>query len=223
VIPGNEKSIGRMINHLMRRGAELISVADRPVHVSGHPAQDELRRVIELVQPRHFVPIHGEYRQLRAHARLAVDAGLPSARVLLAESGDVVALSETEIRTVGRVHVGQVFIDATLERVDWSLLRDRRRSAGDGIVVPVVAVDRDGGAANGYPEIVTRGFVPGDGDDEGVMREARQVVIDSLAEASPEERGDEALLKARIQTALKRFLRRRTQRQPLIIPVIVEL
>lgn len=220
VIPGNEKSIGRMINHLMRRGAEVVTASDAPVHVSGHPCREELRLLLHWVRPRYLVPIHGEYRQLRAHARLGVDSGLDDERVLLAESGEVVALSADEITIADRVPVGQVFIDATLDRVDRTLLRDRRRSAGDGIVVPVVAVDPEGGAVEGYPEIVTRGFVP---DAEEVMREARQVLVDCLNDSSPAERTDEAMLKARIQTHLKRYLRRKTQRQPLIIPVIVEL
>jgi ribonuclease J len=136
----------------------------------------------------------------------------------------VIAVSAQEITVADRVSVGRMFIDATLDRVDRTLLRDRRRAAADGIVVPVVAIDREGGAVEGYSEIVTRGFVPGgEGCAEDVMREARQVLVDSFKDASPAERTDEALLKARIQTSLKRFLRRKTQRQPLIIPVIVEL
>ncbi len=223
-IPGNEKSIGRMINHLLRRGAEVITAADAPVHASGHAAQDELRLLLRLLRPRFFVPIHGEYRQLRAHARLAVDAGLESERVQLADTGDVIAVSERQITLAGRVHVGQVLIDASLDEVDWTVLRDRRRIAGDGIVVPVVAVNRASGAVNGLPEIIARGFVPiGEQGDDGLLLEARQVVADALRDASPEERTDEGLLRARVQIDLKRFLKRRTQRQPLVIPVIVEL
>jgi ribonuclease J len=222
VIPGNEKSIGRMINHLMRRGAEVVTESDAPVHVSGHPAQDELRILLGLLRPKYLIPIHGEYRQLRAHARLARDAGLGDNRVLLAESGDVVAVHENAVSLVDRVAVGQVFIDAALGEVDLDVLRDRRQIAGDGLVVPVVAVHRDSGAVNGTPEIVTRGFALE--DDEGdVLEEAARVVAGALREASPEERSDEGLLKARIQGDLRRFLRRRTQRRPLIIPVIVEL
>ncbi|HKQ61285.1 MAG TPA: ribonuclease J, partial [Candidatus Polarisedimenticolaceae bacterium] len=223
-IPGNEKSIGRTINHLLRRGAEVLTAETAALHVSGHPARDELRLLLELVRPRYFVPIHGEYRQLRAHARLAAEVGLDPSRIALAESGDVVAVDARGIGIVERVHVGQVFIDATLDEVASAVLRDRRRIAGDGVVVSVVAVDRRSGALSGYPEIVTRGFVP-DSVSEGdtLMAEARGIVIDALAEATPEERTDEALLKARIHADLKRFLRRRTQRQPLIVPVIVGL
>jgi ribonuclease J len=224
VIPGNAKSIARMINHLLRRGAEVVTSAEAPVHVSGHPARDELRLLLQLVRPRYLLPIHGEYRQLHAHARLGVEIGLEPQHVPLAESGDLVAIGESEIRVVDQVPTGHVFIDATADRVDWQVLRDRRRIAGDGIVVPVLAIDRGSGTFSVDPEIVTRGFVPDSGDcDNGWMREAKNVVRASLADASPEERTDEAMLKARIQADLKRFLRRRTQRQPLIIPIIVEL
>jgi len=223
-IPGNEKSIGRMINHLMRRGAEVVSARDAAVHVSGHASQDELRLLLRLLRPRFFVPIHGEYRQLRAHARLAAEAGLDAGRICLADTGDVIAVGPAAIGIGGRVRVGQVMIDGTLEEIDWTVLRDRRRIAGDGIVVPVVAVDRASGSVNALPEIIARGFGPiGEHTDDELMLEARQVVAATLRDASPEERTDEGLLRARVQGDLRRFLRRRTQRQPLVIPVIVEL
>jgi ribonuclease J len=208
----------------MRRGAEVVTARDAPIHVSGHAAQDELRLLLRLLRPRFFVPIHGEYRQLRAHARLAAEAGIDEARICLADTGDVITVSPQAIGVAGRVHVGQVLIDATLEEIDWTVLRDRRRIAGDGIVVPVVAVNRDGGSVNALPEIIARGFAPiGSDADDALMLEARHVVADTLRDASPEERTDEGLLRARVQTDLRRFLRRRTQRQPLVIPVIVEL
>ena len=223
-IPGCGKSIARMINHLLRRGAEVSTAADAPVHVSGHAAQDELRQLLQLLRPRYVVPIHGEYRQLSAHARLAVDCGIDVSRVQLADSGDVIAVDHDGISVVDRVQVGQVFIDRTLDEVDLSVLHDRRRIAGDGIVVPVIAVHRESGAANGYPKILACGFVPISDDPAGdVMAEARRVVAAALADATAEERGDEGLLRARIQTELKRFLRRRTNRRPLVIPVILEL
>lgn len=223
-IPGNEKSIARLVDHLMRRGAEVVTGADAPVHVSGHAARDELRRVLELLRPRLFVPIHGEYRQLAAHARLAVDCGIAPSRVQIADSGDVIELSADGVSVTDRVRVGRVFLDGTLDEVDLSVLRDRRRLAEDGIVVPVVAVRRESGAVDGYFEIMARGFVPIHEEGDGrLMVEARQVVADSLAEATPEERADETQLRARIQSELKRFLRRRTNRRPLVIPVILEI
>jgi len=222
VIPGNEKSIGRMINHLARRGADVVTEAEAPVHVSGHPAQEELKILLRLLRPKFLIPIHGEYRQLRAHARIGRQAGLGERAVLVAESGDVVALNQETCSVIDRVAVGQVFIDATLEEVDLGVLRDRRQIAGDGIVVPVVAVDRERGTVNGAPEIVTCGFLSGS-EGGGILEEASRALAEALAEASLEERTDEGMLKARIQGELKRFLKRRTQRKPLIVPVIVEL
>lgn len=221
-IPGNDKPIGRMINHLLRRGATVLTGSDVPIHVSGHPCRDELRLLIHLLRPRFLLPIHGEYRQLAAHAAVGRGCGLPADQVVLADSGDLLQLSESGLRRVGRVPVGQVFIDGTLDRVDVSMLRDRRQIAGDGIVVAVVAVHRGTGRVEGPTEIASRGFVS-DADEEALLREARDVVASSLAETSEEERADEGLLKAKIQAGLRRFLRKRTQKRPLIIPVVVEL
>ena len=221
-IPGNDKSIGRMFNHLLRRGVTVVSGRDAPIHVSGHPCRDELRLLIHLLKPRFLLPIHGEYRQLLAHATVGRECGLPHDQVVLADSGDLLALTENSLQRVARVPVGQVFIDGALERVDVSMLRDRRQVAGDGIVVAVVAVHRESGRVDGPAEIASRGFVS-DANEEEILREARGVVALSLSETSEEERSDEGLLKAKIQTGLKRFLRKRTQKRPLIIPVVVEL
>jgi ribonuclease J len=220
IIPGNGKSISRMFNHLLRRGAETITGDNARVHVSGHPAREELRLVLNLVRPRFFIPIHGEYRQLAAHLRLARETGLEAHRCLLAESGDLVTVSAGECAVSDRVHVGQVFIDAAMEEVDLTVLRDRRRIAGDGVVVPVVALDRERGLDT--VEIVSRGFLS-EGGENGLMSEVEDLTHRLLAEATPEERTDEGVLRARIQTELKRFLRRRAQRRPLILPVILEL
>ncbi len=223
-IPGSEKSISRMVNHALRRGAEVVTAADAPVHVSGHAAADELRTLHRLLKPRFLIPIHGEYKQLAAHVRLALDSGIESRRVVLAESGDVIAISPERVEIAGRVRVGQVLIDADLGEVDLSVLEDRRRIAGDGLVVPVVAVRRESGVVDGYPEIVTRGFAPLSGESDGSwIEEARRIVAASVTAATPEERGDEGLLRERVQTELRRFLRRRTNRRPLVIPVILEL
>jgi ribonuclease J len=219
-IPGNEKSIDHMINHLLRRGARVVTGDRERIHVSGHPAREELRLVLNLVRPRYFIPIHGEYRQLSAHLRLARDNGLEHGRALLAQSGDVVAVDERNCSVVDRVQAGQVFIDAAMETVDMTVLRDRRRIAGDGVLVPVVALDREKGRDT--LEIVSRGFLS-EGDENGLLNEVREVALRLLSDATPEERTDEGLLKARIKTELKRFLRRRAQRHPLILPVILEL
>jgi ribonuclease J len=224
VIPGNGKSIGRLINLLMRGGAEVVTAAEAPVHVSGHASSDELAEILRRLRPDFLVPIHGEYRQLHAHARIATESGFDRAHIQLADPGDVISLSRREISVTDRVRVGPVFIDGGLDEVDLDVLRDRRRLAGDGIVVPVVALHRDTRAPNGPPEIMARGFVPMRDEENGALAdEARRVVAASLAQATPEERADESLLRTRIQLELRRFLRRRTQRRPLVIPVILEL
>jgi ribonuclease J len=221
VIPGNEKGIGRMIDHLLRRGAEVVTEADEPVHVSGHPAREELRVILNLARPRWLLPIHGAYRQLLAHARLGEEAGFDRARIILAESGDRVVVNDREASIADRVPVGKVFIDAHLAEVELSVLRDRKKIAGDGIVIPVVARTRPEGSLDGL-DIVSRGFLH-EGIEAVILSEAREVAMKILDEATVAEHSDEELLKERLQTELKRFLRRRTQKRPLIIPVIVEL
>jgi ribonuclease J len=221
-IPGNDRTIGRMFNHLLRRGASVVTAEDAPIHVSGHPRRDELALLIHLLRPKFLLPIHGEYRQLVAHADVGRRCGLDADSVLLAESGDLMTLTDDEFRRAERVPVGQVFIDGALDRVDFTMLRDRRQIAGDGIVVAVVAVDRESGLVAGKTEISSRGFVS-DAAEEALLEEARDVVASSLVDTSLEERSDEGLLKAKIQAGLRRFLRKRTQKRPLIIPVIVEL
>ena len=170
------------------------------------------------------MPIHGEYRQLDAHARLAVDGGMDPSQVLLADSGDLLALTENSLAIEDRVPVGRVLVDADHSEVDWEILRERRKIAGGGIVVPVVRVDRETGTVSGRPDILARGMASfGDPENAESLEEAREVLVRALADASEEERGDEALLRSRIQSSLKRHLRRRMHRPPLIIPVIVEL
>jgi ribonuclease J len=221
-IPGNDRSIGRMFDHLLRRGATVVTAHDAPIHVSGHPRGDELALLIHLLRPKFLLPIHGEYRQLAAHAEIGRRCGLPADQVVLADSGDLLALTESSLERVDRVPVGQVFIDGALDRVDFTTLRDRRQIAGDGIVIAVVAMHRDSRSVSGLAEITSRGFVS-DATDEELLREAKDVVALSLTETSPDERTDEGLLKVKIQAGLRRFLRKRTQKRPLIIPVIVEL
>jgi ribonuclease J len=211
-----------MVNHLLRRGATVVTAEDAPIHVSGHPRRDELALLIHLLRPKFVLPIHGEYRQLAAHAAIARGCGIEADNVLLAESGDLMTLNEDGFRRAERVPVGQVFIDGALDRVDFTMLRDRRQIAGDGIVVAVVALNRGSGLVSAPPEIASRGFVS-DATEEALLEEARDVVASSLADTSLEERSDEGLLKAKIQAGLRRFLRKRTQKRPLIIPVVVEL
>ena len=222
LIPGNEKAISRMVNHLYRRGASVITAEDAPVHVSGHASAEELKIMLSLVRPEHFVPVHGEIRQLKRHARLAEEVGVGAERILVAESGDVLELGAHGLRIAGEAQTGMVFIDGSLEEVEEIVLRDRQHIAEDGIVLPVVAISRKTGTVEGTPEIISRGFVHVD-ESEDLLREAAGVVLATVQACSAEERGDAAVLKSKVHADLKRFLRKATQRRPMIIPVVIEI
>lgn len=220
IIPGNEKPIGEMINGLLRQGARVITADDAAVHVSGHASADDLRQLLEWVKPRWFVPIHGEYRQLQAHVRLALSAGLEPHCVLLAESGDRIRIDERTFEIAGQVPVGRTYREAAGDEVPWELLRERRKSSRDGVVVAVVDIDEHGGTAKGYPWIVTRGFTPSLDDEGEMLDQSRQAIAQALEEAPAAERSDAPALAARIELHLRRCIRRNAQRYPLIIVMV---
>ncbi|MGH9750485.1 MAG: ribonuclease J [Candidatus Polarisedimenticolia bacterium] len=220
-IPGNEKMINRVVNHLYRRGTEVIVGGRPPLHVSGHASQEELKIMLTLTRPRFFVPVHGELRQLYSHARLAEKTGLPRERILLAESGDVIELDGKSARVSGKIPIGRVMIDGTFDEVDEIVVRDRRHISEGGIVLAVVAIDRKTGAIEGDPEIVSRGFVfEGAGGD--LLREAGRQIKRSLEAATPEERADRGVVKMMIQRDLKRFFRKNLDKRPMVIPAVIE-
>jgi len=224
-IPGNERAIGRVMNHLARRGAIVISEGDKHVHVSGHGSAEELKLVLSLVRPRYFVPMHGEYRQLARHARVAerVFAGRdPSPTILLAENGDILRFDDEGGRIAGKAPVGRVLIDGTRTgEVGDEVLRDRRHLAEDGLVVPVVAINRQTGELEGAPEIITRGFVME--DSEALLADGARLLVEVVEHASLEERTDHGLIKEKLRVELRRFLRKRSGRRPFVLPVIMEI
>ncbi len=224
-IPGNEKAIGRVMNHLARRGATVVYEGIRHVHVSGHGSEEELKLMLSLVRPRYFVPVHGEYRQLARHARIAARmfAGQPRPTdVLLAENGDVVAFDAEGGRIAGKVPAGRVLIDGTLTgEVGDEVLRDRRHLAEDGVVVPVVAINKQTGMLEGAPDIVTRGFVMEDG--QTLLADGARVLADVIEQSSLEERTDHGLIQEKLRVELRRFLRKRSGRRPFVLPVIMEI
>jgi ribonuclease J len=226
IIPGNEKAIYRMINHLSRRGAEVIyGSMNPPVHVSGHASAEELKLILNLVRPKYFMPIHGEYRQLAKHASLAGHlryAGLEETFVL--ETGETLELDAKGARKGGRVTVGRVCIDSgTLDEVVEDLvIRDRRHLSEDGFVLPIIAINKHTGKCEGLPEVVSRGFVS-EGDGAEVLQEARLVVARTLESSTAEQRADWGLMKEKIRTDLRRYLTKQTSRRPLIMPVILEI
>lgn len=224
-IPGNEKAIGRVMNHLARRGADVVYDGIKHVHVSGHGSEEELKLMLALVRPRYFVPIHGEYRQLAQHARVAarVFAGrAPRPEVLLAENGDLLQFDGTDGRIAGKVPVGRVLIDGTLTgEVADEVLRDRRHLSEDGLVVPVIAINKQTGALEGVPEIVTRGFVME--DSQALLADGLRMLSEVMEQTSVEERTDQGLIKEKLRAELRRFLRKRSGRRPFVLPVVMEI
>ena len=225
IIPGNEKPIFRMIDHLSRRGADVLyGTTNPPLHVSGHGSMEELRLVLNLVRPRYFVPIHGEYRQLAKHARLAEHlrhSGLKDTFIL--ETGDRLEIDEKGARKAGKVPVGRICIDsgALDEVVGDMVIRDRRHLSEDGIVLPIIAINKLTGRIESTPEIVTRGF--SSEDDSEFTQMAKQVVGKTLESSSNEEKTDWGLMKEKIRADLKRHIAKTSQKRPLIMPVILEI
>ena len=226
IIPGNERAIFRMLDHMSRRGADVMyGSMNPPIHVSGHASVEELRLVLNLVRPRFFVPIHGEYRQLSKHIRLAEhlrSSGLQE--TFLMESGDVLELSPTTAEKVGRVTVGRVCIDSGSvdEVVEEVVIRDRRHLSEDGIVLPIIAINRHTGRIETLPEIVSRGFASAE-DGSDFLQVARQVVARTLENSNQEEKTDWGVMKEKIRADLKRYIVKETARRPLIMPVILEV
>jgi len=224
IIPGNEKAIYRMIDHLFRRQAHVIydDGSSPPVHVSGHASQEELKLIINLVKPRYFIPIHGEYRQLKLHAEMAAAMHGSVGNVILIESGDVLEFDELGARKAGRVNVGRVCIDSgsRTDVVEDLVIKDRRHLGEDGIVLPIIAINKLTGRVETSPEIVTRGFEPG---EDGFIEGARQLVMQTLEVSSDEEKADYGVIKEKIRADLKRYISKQTQKRPLVMPVILEI
>ncbi len=222
-IPGNERSVSRLISNLYRRGCDVVHPGTAKVHVSGHGSQDDLVEILSLVRPRYLVPIHGEYRMLAQHARLASQAGLPADRVLIAEDGDVLVFGPAGVRKEARVAAGRLLLDRSGSNgVDEVVIRDRRHMSAGGIVVPVVVLDKQTGRVESMPEIVSRGFVD---DEVGVdlMEDAARFLAEAVDTRPPEEHFDSDLTRERVRTEMRRFFRKRTQRRPMVIPVVMEV
>ncbi|MEW5723417.1 MAG: ribonuclease J [Thermodesulfobacteriota bacterium] len=229
-IPGNERAITNIINMLYRQGAQVIYETVSEVHVSGHAYQEELKLMINLTQPRFFIPIHGEYRHLIKHLELAREVGLPAPNTILAENGDRVRLGPEGAEIVGRVETGRVLVDGKgVGDVGEVVLRDRRHLAEDGMVIPVVVIDDQTGEILSGPDIVSKGFVF-EGDQAFLLEDAKCLILevfDRLLEEAGPDRGlpilDVTELKSEIHRELKRFFYRVLKRRPVIIPEIIAL
>ena len=226
IIPGNEKAIFRMIDHMSRRGADVMyGSMNPPLHVSGHGSVEEMKLVLNLVRPRFFMPIHGEFRQLTKHAKLAEHlrfAGLEETFIM--DMGEVLEVDHHGARKAGKVTVGHVCIDSgsVEDVVQEMVIRDRRLLSEDGIVLPIIAINRSTGRLESPPEIVMRGFQAGD-DGAAFLDAARQLVVKTLEGSNQEEKTDWGVMKEKIRADLKRYIVKETSRRPLIMPVILEI
>ncbi len=224
IIPGNEKAIFRMLDHMFRRRA-LVYYDDSGglLHVSGHGSQEEQKLMLNLVRPRYFIPIHGEYRQLFRHAALASHVGAVSGEILLMEDGHPVEFTEDGAYRREPVPAGRVCVDSgSFEEIAEFVIRDRQHLAEDGIVVPIIAIDKHTGRMESRPEMVTRGFLPSENGDQ-LLAAARQVILRTIEESNSEEKSDWSVIKEKIRVDLKRYLNKQTSKRPLILPVILEV
>lgn len=223
VIPGNERTISELINHLYRRGAEVFHEKTSEVHVSGHASQEELKLMINTVQPRFFIPIHGEYRMLHKHIQLAKKVGIPLERCLLATNGDVISFySETAV-IVEKVESGRVFVDGKgVGDVGNIVLKDRKHLSEDGMVVVIIGINQTSGAIIFGPDILSRGFVFEDESRE-YLAETRSVVVAALDELNTEMRCDNEEVNTVVRQVLRRFFKKSIERRPVILPMILEM
>lgn len=222
-IPGNERSITTLINHLHRRGAEVEHNGTLDLHVSGHAFSGEMKMMLNLVMPRFFVPIHGEYHQLHLHAQLARKTCVEAENVLLAESGDVIAVDEDGMEIVDRVEVGRTMIDASLnESISEDTVRDRRYMAQEGLVAPVIVVRRKHGPKVVKIHFITKGL-RSDEDHLALLEGAEGLITELVEESTLEQLSDEDHMQAKIGKALRRLMRRHLRSYPMILPRILEV
>jgi len=222
-IPGNEHAIGNVINELYRRDAEVVNERELPLHVSGHACQDELKIVHALVKPKYFIPVHGEQRHLKAHSKLAREMGMDPRNIIISDVGKVIEISHKEAKINGTVPAGKVFVDGYgVGDVGAVVLRDRQHLAQDGMIVVVVSMSGEDGSVISGPDIVTRGFVYVK-ESEELMEELRQVAVDALQRCEDRRIRDWTTIKGEIKGSLSNFLYKKTKRNPMILPVIMEV
>jgi len=222
-IPGNEKLISKVINQLFSRGAEVIYESLADIHVSGHACQEELKLIHTLVKPKFFIPVHGEYRHLKQHANLAESLGMPRENIKILDIGDVVEFTPDSCNITGSVSAGGVLVDGLgIGDVGNIVLRDRRHLSQDGLMVVVVTLSKVTGVSVAGPDIISRGFVYVR-ESEQLMEDAREVVREILEECEENQVTDWGTLKYKIKAGLRSFLYERTKRNPMILPIIMEI
>jgi len=222
IIPGNEKAISGMINHMYRRGASVHHTGSAGVHVSGHASQEELKLMLRVVHPRYFVPVHGEYRHLVRHRDLALSVGMSPDSTFLLEDGDVLEIDPSGARVAEPIQAGRVFVDGKgIGDVEDVVLRDRRHLSSDGLVVAILALDRHSGEIIAGPDLISRGFIEEGGQD--YLQRAKGVVLEALQQITPESRTDSLEVKEEVRKALKRYFAKTLERRPVIVPFVMEM
>jgi len=223
IIPGNEKAIFRMLDHMFRRRALVYyENSGGIIHVSGHASQEEQKLILQLVRPRYFIPIHGEYRHLFRHAALAHQLGVVPGEILLIEDGQPIEFTAEGAYRREPLPAGRVLVDSgSLEEIEEFVIRDRQHLSEDGVVVPIIAIDKHTGKIESLPEIVTRGFLSDNGQE--LVSGARDVVIRTVEQSNSEEKTDWSVIKEKIRVDLKRYINKQTSKRPLILPVILEV
>ena len=223
IIPGNEKAIFRMLDHMFRRRALVYyDNAGGTIHVSGHASQEEQKLILQLVKPKYFIPVHGEYRHLFRHAALAYQLGCVSGEILILEDGNTLEFTEDGAYRRDPVTAGRVLVDSgSLEEIEEAVIRDRKHLSEDGVVVPIIAIDKHTGRMESSPEIVTRGLFSDNGQE--LIAGAREVIMKTVEQSNAEEKSDWGVIKEKIRVDLKRYINKQTSKRPLILPVILEI
>jgi ribonuclease J len=221
-IPGNEALINRTVDSLFKQGAQVLYDRVAPVHVHGHGSQEELKLLLNLVKPEFFVPIHGEYRHLSFHARLAESVGIPTNNIFVLEDGDILELSSQSAKVTGKVGVGNVYVDGlSIGDIDSVVLRNRRMLSRDGIVVVIIAVNRQTGKLVGRPDIVSRGFID-TRESKEMIEESRNVIAGALGRGG-QRSADWGFISTTVRDTLNRFYYEKTRRRPMILPFMVKV
>ena len=222
-IPGNEKFVGKLVNELMKQGAEVVYEAMYEVHVSGHACQDELKMMLALTKPKFFIPIHGEYKHMKKHEGLAIKMGIPEENIFLLNIGQVVETDSVEMKAVGQVPAGKVLVDGLgVGDVGSVVLRDRKHLSEDGLIVVVTTINRETGAVAAGPDIVSRGFVYVR-ESEALMDEAKQLVKKTLRTCADRNIREWGNIKSSVRDELGNFIFQKTKRNPMILPIIMEV
>ncbi|MEK7824907.1 MAG: ribonuclease J [Nitrospirota bacterium] len=223
VIPGNGRAIARVIDHLYRRGAEVIYEEVSDVHVSGHASQEEQKIMLNLVRPKFFIPVHGEYRHLYHHARLAESLNIPKDNIIILDNGDVVEFTNETGRKTGKVFAGRVFVDGKwVGDVGDLILRDRQHLGTGGIIIVIIGIEKLTGTVVSGPDIVSRGFIF-ENEAKDIYNEMRYVISEMLGELEQELKSEWVVVKSKVQSRLRRYLIKKMERRPMIIPIIIEM